>query len=117
MTDSEGFIIKLPSETLPTIFRYLLDTIPKYQFEGQGWMDKKINGPVPPVPTDARERWLARKSFYDEYDGRHHLVPISQTCRRWISVANEILYNEIYVGTSPSVIDLFTFEADGYGSQ
>jgi len=114
MTDSEGFISKLPSETLTTIFRYLLDPIPKYQFEGQSWKNRKINGGLP-VPTHPRERWLARKSYYDDYDGRHHLVPISQTCRRWNSVANEILYKEIYVCTSPSVIDLFTFEADAHG--
>ena len=71
-------------------------------------MDKGIKGGQ--VPTDPRERWLARGSLYDMFDGRHHLVPFLQTCRRWNSAANEILCKEIYAGTSPSVIDLFTLK-------
>jgi len=74
-------------------------------------MDKGIKGGQ--VPTDPRERWLARGSLYDMFDGRHHLVPILQTCRRWNSAANEILCKEIYAGTSPSVIDLFTLRYGG----
>lgn len=51
--------------------------------------------------SDKRLRylWLKRFPFDDRRDRRRSLVPVSQVCRFWNTVANEILYTEIYVSS------------------
>ena len=104
MTKSETIADKLPNETLMMIFRCLLKPIPRHEFDRHTWLQKKIEGGS--IPKDPRDRWLARFNYSNMADGRHHLVPVSQTCRRWNIIANEILYLEVDVkGTSHSILD------------
>lgn len=56
---------------------------------------------LPSGYSDKRLRylWLKRFPFDDRRDRRRSLVPVSQVCRFWNTVANEILYTEIYVSS------------------
>ena len=84
----------LPAEILRQIFLNLLDREKNFNFDNVLPFDKRIPS-YGPIPTDPRERWLSRKSDRDMRDGRHRLCPVSRVCRKWNSVAVDILYCQI----------------------
>lgn len=96
----------LPESTLTQIFRCLLKPVNKYFFrcdiedEEEDVDDYGKSEPKEvrsTTNTGGRQLWLERWAYDDRRDKRKYLVPVSRVCRLWNSIANDILYTEIYV--------------------
>ena len=111
MVQSPCLVHRLPVETLRQIFRSLLKPIPRYEYYSDpdsysSATESEDSAPIienstsevkPSTAIDSRALWLKRFPFADRRDYRHRLVPLAMVCKSWHSVANDILYTEVYV--------------------
>jgi hypothetical protein len=132
MSQPTSPINRLPGSVLSQIFRLLLRppeaADDRYPWEEEwGWSTYEIEPEdSEPEPRDAtatakskkspssdkrlRYLWLSRFPIDDRRDRRRSLVPVSQVCRSWNTVANEILYTEIYISSKFIVFAWLTID-------